>query len=232
MREIDLKVLIIEDEKLLAEPIEALLKKNKYSVDLAFDGEEGLYAGLTNLYDIILLDIMLPKMDGFEVLQNLRSQGIKTPIIMLTARTNVEDRVAGLDFGADDYLSKPFEAIELLARMRALLRRNGTFQESNILKFGDVELDPHTVTLSTKSDSQQLTLKEAQLLELLIKRCKIATPKDLILDKLWDLESDATESHVEYHISRLRNKLKLLNAQVSIQTVRGLGYFLKERAET
>jgi len=175
---------------------------------------------------------MLPKMDGFEVLQNLRSHSIKAPIIMLTARTNVEDRVAGLDFGADDYLPKPFEAIELLARMRALLRRNGTFLESHTLKFGDIELDAHTVTLSTKSNSQKLTLKESQLLELLIKRCKLATPKELILDKLWDLESDANESNVEYHVSRLRNKLKLVNSQVSIQTIRGLGYFLKERERT
>jgi len=223
-----MRVLMIEDELLIAEPKKAMLRKNKYTVDLAFDGQAGLEAGLSGIYDLILLDIMIPKMDGFEVLRQLRQAGIKTPIIMLTAKSQVQDRVAGLDYGADDYLSKPFQDVELLARMRAILRRNDTFQPDNELKFANLTLEPHSGIISTESGSVKLTLKEAQLLELLIKRCKMATPKDLILDKIWGLDSDATYPQVEYHVSKLRRKMNLVNSQASIKTVRGLGYFLKE----
>lgn len=224
-----MKVLYIEDEIYMARPVEQLLKQNHYSVDLAHDGEEGLYLGMTGLYDLILLDIMLPKIDGFEVLRQLRAGGITTPIIMLTARDQAEDQINGLDLGADDYLPKPFQYPVLLARLRALARRRDSFQEDSLLKTGDLALDPHSLLLRTKSQSQKLTLKEAQLLELLIQRGKMATPKQLVIDKLWEMDSDAHGSNVEYHVSTLRKKMKLIQTETSIKTVWGVGYILKTK---
>lgn len=226
-----MRLLLVEDERKLAEPIVNLLKKHKYQVELAFDGKEGLAFAQEEIFDVILLDIMLPKLDGIEVLRRIRQKGIQTPIIMLSARTLVEDRVRGLDFGADDYLSKPFEEIELLARIRALLRRPEAFQENYTLSYLDLELDSHSTTLRKGDAVQKLTLKESLTLELLFKRSRLATSKDLIIERVWDLESDVDHKNVEYHISRLRNKMNLLNSRAEIQTVRGLGYFLREKEE-
>lgn len=218
-----MKILLIEDERLIAKPLEAVLKKNKYNVDWADNGEDGAELGLSGLYDVIILDIMLPRMDGFQVLNRLRSSKIKTPVLMLTARSRVEDRIRGLDLGADDYLPKPFDNQELLARLRALSRRTKEIHHENILQIGDIHLNPQKLEVN----GEKLTLKEAQILELLIQQNNRVTSKDFIIEKIWNFDSDADHSHVEYHISLLRKKLKRSSQLVGIQTLRGVGYTLK-----
>lgn len=220
------KILVIEDEKYIAKPIEQLLKKNHYSVDLAFNGEEGLELGLTNLYDLIILDIMLPRIDGITVLQTLRRQEIKIPILMLTAKNHIEDKIIGLDKGADDYLAKPFDNQELLARLRALLRRGTELHRENKLTLANIELNPHTLMLSNQNQSLKLTLKETQLLELLIHQKQMVTTKDLIIEKLWGFNSEASYAHVDYHVSLLRKKIKQLNSKICLKTIRGVGYII------
>lgn len=221
---------MVEDEEFIALPTEEILVQNNYSVDLAFDGEEGLYFGLTNLYDLILLDWMLPKMDGKKVCRQLRANGITAPILMLTARGETLDKIEGLDAGADDYLAKPFDYEELLARIRALSRRHQTLEESHQFTFANLVLNQQKLTLQTEFGMEKLTLKEAQLLELLIRRGKMTTPKGLIIEKIWGFEENAKDSNVEYHVSRLRHKLKLVQAKAAIQSIRGIGYVLKEES--
>ncbi|RXS91866.1 response regulator [Geobacillus sp. PK12] len=166
-----MRILLVEDEKYIAEAVAQVLKKNNYSVDLAYDGESGLDCGLSGIYDIMILDIMLPKMDGIRVLKEWRKHGIETPVILLTARGAIEDKVRGLDSGADDYLAKPFHMDELLARLRALARRKTELlMHDGAFQYGDLELNPHTLQLKCGNQKTFLTLKEAQLLELLIKR--------------------------------------------------------------
>jgi len=220
------RILMVEDEKYMAEAIEQVLKKNNYSVDLAFDGEYGLDCGLSGIYDIIILDIMLPKMDGIGVLKELRKNGIEVPVILLTAKGETDDKVIGLDSGADDYLAKPFKTEELMARLRALSRRKNELIKDNILQYTDIELNPLTLNLSCGSKEFKLTLKECQLLELLIKRKDIIISKDSIIEKLWGYETCAEDNNVEVYISFLRKKLSRIKSQVIIQTVRGAGYVL------
>ncbi|MBW8350892.1 response regulator transcription factor [Bacillus sp. IITD106] len=222
-----MRILIIEDEKYIAEALAQILKKNYYTVDLAYDGEYGLDCAISNIYDIIILDIMLPKMDGIRVLRGMRESGIETPVILLTAREQIEDKVYGLDSGADDYLSKPFNAEELLARLRALGRRKPKLNHDGILKFGDINLNPHTLLLVCGNKESELTLKEAQLLELLILRKNMIVSKDIIIEKLWGYDSDATDNHVETHVSLVRKKLINIESSVSIRSIRRAGYVLK-----
>ena len=223
-----MKILLIEDEVYIAKPVEQALKRNNYSVDLAFNGEHGLDCGLTDVYDIIILDIMLPKMNGLNVLRELRKNDIQIPVLLLTAKKQTTDKINGLDSGADDYLVKPFDTDELLARLRALGRRKSQINLDGILKFGNIELNPHTLFLTCGDKNNKLTLKESQLLELLIQRKNMITPKELIIEKLWGYETDTEVSHVEYHVSLLRKKLMAMNTFVSIITVRGAGYTLKD----
>ncbi|MBU5483274.1 response regulator transcription factor [Clostridium sp. MSJ-11] len=222
-----MRVLMVEDEKYMAEAIEQVLKKNNYSVDLAFDGEYGLDCGLSGIYDIIILDIMLPKIDGISVLKELRRNYIETPVILLTAKGETEDKVKGLDSGADDYLPKPFHTDELMARLRALGRRKNELINDNILQYGDIELNQLTLNLNCRNKEFKLTLKECQLLEILIKRKGMIISKNFIIEKLWGYETDAEDNHVEVYISFLRKKLNSIKSTVSIQTVRGAGYVLK-----
>lgn len=224
-----MNVLLVEDERVIAEPTLKVLKLNNYHVDWESCGEKGLLAGLTGKYDVILLDIMLPKLNGFDILKRLRAEGIKTAVVMLTARDQVEDKINGLDFGADDYLAKPFDFDELLARMRAVLRRHGLLQENNTIQFVNFELQPFSGLLITEAGEQKLTSKELALLELLVSRNKTIVTKDIIIEKLWDFDDDATDSNVEYHVSKLRKKLKLVNANVSLNAIRGVGYHLEAR---
>ena len=220
---------MVEDEKYMAEAVAAVLKKNNYSVDLAYDGEYGLDCGLTGIYDVIILDIMLPKMDGIAVVRQLRGHGIATPVILLTAKGETADKVRGLDSGADDYLPKPFKTEELLARLRALGRRRGALCHDGILRCGDVALHPHDLILACGNGSLNLTRKESQMLELLIGHQSNVVPKDLMIEKLWGFETEAEDNHVEVYISFLRKKLDHLKANVYIQTVRGVGYALKQK---
>ncbi|MDI4649556.1 response regulator transcription factor [Cohnella hashimotonis] len=223
-----MRILIVEDEVHLAEALSQILRKNRYSVDIAHDGQSGLDNALSGIYDLLLLDIMLPEMDGIEVLRTLREQGVQTPVIMLTAKGETDDKIAGLDYGADDYIAKPFVTGELLARIRAALRRKGeAVIPDDGLRFGDLELNTSTLKLSCKGKELKLILKESELLELLIARRQAVTSKEQIIEKLWGFDSDAEHNNVEVYISFLRKKLTFLNASARISTIRGVGYVLE-----
>jgi DNA-binding response OmpR family regulator len=223
------RILIVEDETHLAEALTQILRKHNYTVDSVNDGESGLDNALSNIYDLIILDIMLPKMDGISILKNVRKEGISTPVILLTAKGEIPDKVVGLDSGADDYLAKPFATEELLARIRALSRRKGEISPDNTLQFGDIELNTAALRLSKGSKNVKLTLKESELLELLILRKNSVTPKELIIEKLWGFDAEVEYNHVEVYISFLRKKLLFLESEVSINTIRGIGYVLEVR---
>lgn len=223
-----LRVLIVEDEKYLAEALMHILKKHNYLVDISLNGQDGLDNSLTDIYDAIILDVMLPKLNGFEVIKEIRSNKISTPVIMLTAKNELEDRVKGLDYGADDYLPKPFETSELLARLRAITRRKTKEIISSNIKFSNITLNLDNLIISNEILSLNLTLKEAGLLELLILNKDVITSKNSIIEKLWGFDSEAEDNNVEVYISFLRKKLTLINAKVKITTIRNLGYRLDE----
>ena len=222
-----MRILLVEDEQHLSEAIAHILKKNHYTVDAVFDGSDGLDFALTGIYDLIILDIMLPKMDGISVLKRLRQEGYDTPVLLLSAKSEISDKVKGLDSGADDYLAKPFNTEELLARIRALSRRKGEIVSDNNLVFGDITLNISTMTLSKDNLSVNLTLKEFEVLEHLIKRGEMISPKNQIIEKLWGFDSEAEANHVEVYVSFLRKKLSFVKSNVTIQAVRGVGYVLK-----
>lgn len=222
-----MRILIVEDEAQLSEALGAILEKNNYIVDRVFDGESGLDYILSDIYDGAILDIMLPKLNGIEVLKKARKEGISTPIILLTAKGEVEDRIIGLDCGADDYLPKPFYVEELMARIRALTRRKGEVQSDNLLSYGDINLNIGNLELSSKENSIKLTAKESGLLELLINRKDMISNKDDIISKLWGYESEAEHNNVEVYVSFLRRKLSYLKSKVAIKAIRNLGYILE-----
>lgn len=222
-----MRILIVEDEVPLAEALVQILRKNNYTADAVYDGETGLDNALSGIYDLVILDIMLPKMDGISILKKMREERISTPVIILTAKGDVSDKVMGLDSGADDYLAKPFATEELLARIRAISRRKGEFIHDNILEFGDIELNTSSLILSKALRIVKLTLKESELMELLIMRKNSVIPKELIIEKLWGFDSDVEYNHVEVYISFLRKKLQYLDSKVCINTIRGVGYALE-----
>ena len=224
-----MRVLVVEDEKYLADALSHILKDNRYTVDTVYDGEDGLDYGLSGVYDVIVLDIMLPKTDGISVLKELRAEGIKTPVLLLTAKSEVSDKITGLDSGADDYLAKPFNSGELLARLRALTRR-GTEMiiNNNEISFGDITLDTNTLYLCGPKKSIRLTKKEFDLLEYLIINKAMVVSKEQIIDKLWGFDSEAEANHVEVYISFLRKKLAFVSEKVAVNTVRSMGYRLGE----
>ena len=226
-----MKILYVEDEKPIAEAIGQILKGNHYQVDIAFDGEYGLDCALSGIYDMIILDIMLPKMNGLNVLKELRNNHIKAPVLLLTAKGQLENKVEGLDSGADDYLPKPFHTDELLARLRALGRRQAEFVQDEVLRFDEIELNSSTHILSHGKNQLQLTPKEVQILEFLIQRKGTSVSKESIITKIWGYDSEAEDNHVEIHISNLRKKLSKLNARVVIHTIRGEGYRLLKHDE-
>jgi DNA-binding response OmpR family regulator len=222
-----MRILIAEDEVHLAEAVSQILKKNNYSVDMVHDGRSGLDYALSGIYDLLLLDIMMPEMDGISVLRKLRSEGNHTPVILLTAKGELSDKVTGLDYGADDYIAKPFATEELLARIRAALRRKGEVVPEDGLKFGDIELNTTQLKLAVQGKEMKLNLKENELLELLITRKQAITSKEQIIEKLWGFDSEVEYNNVEVYISFLRKKLTFLNSKVRINTIRGVGYVLE-----
>ena len=222
-----MRILLIEDEKRLSDAIVHLLKRNNHLVDAVYDGESGYDYIMSDIYDVVILDVMLPKMNGFDVLKNVRQEDNQVPIIMLTARSQVEDKVHGLDYGADDYLSKPFETEELLARLRALGRRKSTEMVQETFKVGDVEFDQRTLKLSSSKKSVVLSHLESELFMLLYNNQKIITSKEMIIVKLWGYDSDAEDNNVEVYISFLRKKLRFVSKAVCIKTTRGVGYSLE-----
>lgn len=223
-----MKLLLVEDEVQLSEALSQILIKNNYSVDAVYDGDDGLNYGLTDIYDVIILDIMLPKLNGLQVLRILRKKGVSTPIILLTAKDSVEDKVTGLDLGADDYLSKPFSSEELLTRLRALTRRKGEVINDNILDFGDIRLNLSTYDLECKNNSITLTLKEFDILHYFMQRPKSIVSKDDLITKLWGFDSEADHNNIEVYISFLRKKLTHIDSSVKISTIRRVGYKLEE----
>ncbi len=222
-----MRILIVEDEVRLAEALVQIFMKEKYSADACYDGVNGLDNALTGIYDLIVLDIMLPKMNGLEVLRTLRANKIKTPVILLTAKDEVSDKVTGLDIGADDYLTKPFYTEELLARVRSLGRRNSDVICDNILSFDDISLNISTYELMCGERSVKLGLKEFNIMELLIKNGARILSKETLIEKIWGYESDAEYNNVEVYISFLRKKLSHIKSKVIIKTVRGVGYCLE-----
>lgn len=222
-----MRLLFAEDEKSLSRAITAILKKNHYEVDAVYDGEEALAYLECGTYDGAILDIMMPKKDGLTVLKEIRRQGINTPVLMLTAKAEIDDRVLGLDSGANDSLTKPFAAPELLARIRAMTRTQMT-QNTSSLSFGNLSLNQTSFELSSPSASYQLTNKEFQLLELLMANPGQVISSDRLFEKIWGYESDADPSVIWVYISYLRKKLTALNASVRIRAIRNAGYRLEE----
>ncbi|KPU46149.1 response regulator MprA [Oxobacter pfennigii] len=226
-----MRLLLVEDEKRLSDALVYILKKHKYLVDAAYDGEDGEDMACTEIYDLIILDRMLPKKEGIDILRNIRSRGIKTPVLFLTARDTIENRVEGLDAGADDYLVKPFSTEELLARVRALSRRQGEILMDKSLHIGNVTLDPsHCEASIGEKISIKLTLKECQLLELLMKNKGRVITKEQILDRVWGFDIDANFNNVEIYVHYLRKKLDDGAATIRIATIRGIGYSLEEKS--
>ncbi len=221
-----MRILLVEDEIHLAQALTEILKKNMYAADAAYDGETGLEYALSGVYDLIILDIMLPKMSGIEILKNLRAEKKSVPVLMLTAKDEIEDKVTGLDYGADDYMTKPFSTDELLARVRALLRRKGEVVDDE-LAFGDIVLKLKKNELVCGDNQVKLSLKEFQILELMMYNPDQILTKERIIDKIWGGDSDAEYNNVEVYISFLRKKMQFLNAKTEIKTVRGMGYSLE-----
>ena len=211
----------VEDEKYLAEAVVHILKKEKINVDWASDGEEGLELALKPNYDVVVLDIMLPKLSGLEILTSMRNRGVKTPVIMLSALNEVEDKIKGLEYGADDYLAKPFKTAELVARLRALSRRPALV-EAKMLDFEDLELDLNNRTLN----GVELTDKEVGIFEMLMRTPGSAVTKEQILAHVWGADAEFEENYVEVYVSYLRKKLKTMRSKAQIKTIRNLGYKL------
>ena len=224
-----MRILLAEDEKRMAAALVALLKQEKYDVDHEADGVSALAALESGIYDIAVLDVMMPQMNGFEVARKARAGGVKTPILMLTAKSQLDDKVTGLDCGADDYLTKPFQTKELLARLRALGRRSASFQDKS-LSYGDLSLDMAAATLTCETTGQSVRLgeKELRILEYMISnRGQIMTREQLAV-KIWGFDDEAEYNNVEVYMSFTRKKLVFVGSKVKIKAVRGLGYELRE----
>ena len=222
-----MKVLIIEDEYNLADAIKSMLSKEKYMVNICTDGEEGLDEALTDIYDLIILDVMLPSMDGFEILKEIRKEKINSKVLMLTAKSTIEDKLEGLTNGADDYLTKPFHMDELLARVNIQLRKTGS--NDNNIELGNVKLEINSLNLINKDTNEVINIigKEFQLLEMFMNNPNQVIDKEQIFSKIWGYDSEAELNTLEAYISFLRKKLKLIGANINIKAVRNMGYKLE-----
>lgn len=221
-----MQVLIVEDDIRLAQALGQILEENHYQVDLVHDGDQGLAYAESGSYDVIILDVMLPRKSGLEVVAELRRADVATPVLMLTARTTVQDKITGLDSGADDYMTKPFSPAELLAHLRALTRRQGQVVFEKI-DFGDISLNLESRDLSCGSKSINLSYKEFSIANILISSKGQIVSKDMLISKVWGVESSAVDNNVEAYISFLRKKLKFLGSNTQIETVRKVGYRLE-----
>ena len=218
-----MKVLIVDDEKQLTSALSLLLGKKGIHCDCVHDGEDAYEFALTGVYDSIVLDWMLPKCSGVDVLHKLRQKGVSTPVIMLTAKSEVADKIVGLNSGADDYLAKPFDSDELIARIFAITRRKGDYLGTRI-SFGDVLLDCETHLLECQGRTVKLGVKEFQILEMLIKNSDRVFPKDLIIEKIWGYDSDVEYNNVEVYVSFIRRKLASVKSRVNVVSIRSTGY--------
>lgn len=222
-----MKALIVEDDKILSDTIKQCIEK-KFNTEQAYDGYEGYMFAKQNIYDIIILDLMMPEMSGYEVLTKLRNQGILTPILILTAKDSISDKVKGLNIGADDYLVKPFEREELIARLEALIRRNKGFFLDNTLQFKDLKLNPENRKAYIKNKEINLQGKQFDLLEYLINSKNTIITKEQIFDKIWGFDSDTSTNVIEVYASSLRKELKKYGYDKYIKTLRGVGYILSD----
>ncbi|MGD0338529.1 MAG: heavy metal response regulator transcription factor [Bacteroidota bacterium] len=222
-----MRILIVEDEKKVARFIQQALGEDHHTVDIAYDGERGEFLACNENYDLIILDVMLPKKDGFEVLEAMREKKNSTPILMLTAKSAVEDRVQGLDKGADDYLTKPFAVAELLARVRSLLRR-GAVEKSTVLKVADLLLDTVAHKAKRQDRTIELTAKEYALLEYFMRNVNKVLSRTIISEHIWDYNFDTGTNIIDVYINHLRNKIDGEFDSKLIHTVRGVGYVMKE----
>ena len=225
-----MRMLIVEDDRSLAESIADYLRDN-FTIDIAHDGEEGLYEAEKDIYDLILLDIMMPEMNGYEMLEKLRKQSITTPVIMITAKDRLEDKVKGLKLGADDYIVKPFFREELLARAEAVLRRSGRLTDIATIKYKDLTLERKSKRIFLKDKEIFLQGKQYDLLEYLISNKDTILTKEQIFDRIWGFDSDTMVSVVEVYVSNLRKALKNYGYTLPIKTVRGLGYMFSVEDE-
>jgi DNA-binding response OmpR family regulator len=223
-----MRVLVVEDDDMLREAVVAVLQEEFYVVEEAGTGSEGLYKALQGIYDLVVLDIMLPEMSGLVIVKKIRAKGNSIPILLLTARDTVEDRVAGLEAGADDYLIKPFAVPELLARVKALLRRSGSVGHEGELAYGNIIIQAKSKDAFINEAPLHLTVKEYELLEFLIINREQILTREQIYDRIWGLESDTTISIVDLYIHYLRKKLAPYGQETLIQTIRGAGFILKE----
>lgn len=224
-----MKILIVEDERLLADSLRTLLERKGFTVEVAYDGESGMDLALLGIYDLLILDVMMPKLNGYELTRTVRAQRCATPILMLTARSGVEDRIEGLNAGADYYLTKPFDSRELLACINALLRRQGG--QVDELVYGNTSLDLESCMLVCGEKSVRLSAREFDVMRFLLQAQGRNVPKESILARVWGYDSNAVENHVEVYIGFLRKKLVSINSNVRIETRRRLGYHLEVDSE-
>ena len=225
-----MRILIVEDEFTLADVISTRLKKENYIVDTSYDGETGLENALTNIYDLIILDVMLPKIDGIEILKQLRNENIKSKIIMLTAKSQLEDKLDGLNNGANDYITKPFHIDELIARVNVQLRNTKDSISKNYIEAGDLRLNIKTTNLLclTTNESLDIMCKEFQILEYLMQNKGQTISREKIYEKVWGFESDAESNNLEAYLSFIRKKIRFIGSKVQIKAIRGLGYKLED----
>ena len=220
-----MKVLVIEDEKMVAESIRTILESKGFEVETVYDGEAGTEYAELGIYDLLILDVMMTKLNGFQVARQVRADRCSTPILMLTARSGLEDRITGLNAGADYYLTKPFDTRELLACVNALLRRQGA--QVNQLTLGNTSLDLSTAALSCGADSIRLSAREFDIMRLLLQAGERNLSKAALLERVWGYDSDAVENHVEVYVGFLRKKLASIGSNIRIESIRRLGYHLE-----
>ena len=227
-----MRILVVEDEYSLADLVATRLKKEKYTVDTSLDGEEGLYNILTDIYDLIILDIMLPKLNGIDILKEIRSKNIKAKVLMLTAKAELDDKLIGFNTGANDYLTKPFHMDELVARVNALLRIN-VIDNKDYIEFGDIRLNIKTSTLCCINTGEEINIinKEFLLLEYFMNNPKQIISKEQIYDKVWGIDSESYSNNLEAFLSFIRKKLKIIGSKTNIKSSRGLGYQLEYNYE-
>ena len=223
-----MKILIIEDEYSLADAIAETLQKENYTTKIVTNGEDGEDEALTNIYDLILLDVMLPKKDGFEILKNLKAEKINTPIIMITAKSELVDKLKGLENGVEDYITKPFHMRELMARIKIVLKRSSNMEDDNLLEYSDLKLDLSTGKMISNGNEISINGKELELLEILLLNKNQIVNREVLINKIWGYDINAEYNYVEVYVSFLRKKLKLLKSKVKIKAVRGMGYKMEE----
>ena len=226
-----MRILVVEDEESLADLVKTRLTKEKFLVDVSLDGEEGLYNALSDIYDLVILDVMLPNVNGFEILKQIRENNINTKVIMLTAKGELNDKLEGLLNGADDYMTKPFHLEELVARVNIQLRKGNDNIVKDILEYKDLILNLKTSTIESKKTGENIEIgkKEFQLLEYLIENANIIVSKEQIYDKVWGIERETESNNLEAYLSFIRKKFKVIGTNITVKAIRGMGYKLEEK---